>query len=172
VGGRPNAAAAGKLFTFVAATPTIVERVRPVLETYAASIIVVGEDPAAAASVKLAANFFGACLLEVMGEAFALAEKRGVLEPLVKLLRGFLPAAEEYVDRIASRNYSKPGFTLDAGIKDIRLILEAAGEVQVPLPFASVLRDTCLAAQAHGFNQDDWCVFTEIARLNAGLRRD
>jgi 3-hydroxyisobutyrate dehydrogenase-like beta-hydroxyacid dehydrogenase len=89
--GRPDAAAAGKLFTFVAGKSEIIDRSRPVLECYAQNIIVLGEDPASAASLKLAANFFGASLLEVIGEAFTFAEKRGVLEPLANMLKGFLP---------------------------------------------------------------------------------
>lgn len=50
-------------------------------------------------------------------------------------------------------------------MKDIRLLLDAAGEVQKPLPFACVIRDKCLAAQALGLGQQDWCAFTEIARV-------
>jgi 3-hydroxyisobutyrate dehydrogenase-like beta-hydroxyacid dehydrogenase len=168
VAGRPDAAAAGRLFTFVAGTLDIIDRARPVLEKYTQQIIPLGEDPAAAASMKLAGNFFAASLLEIMGEAFAFAEKRGVLEPLAAMLKGFLPPMGEYIDRIANRNYAQPGFTLDAGLKDVRLILEAAGEVQLPLPLASMIRDKCLAAQAYGFSQQDWCAFTEIARLEAG----
>src|SRR5262249_60429010 len=103
--GRPDAAAAGKLFTFVAGTPEIIDRARPVLECYTQNITVLNEDPASAASLKLAANFFGASLLEVIGEAFMFAEKRGVLEPLANMLKGFLPPMAEYVDRIATRKY-------------------------------------------------------------------
>jgi 3-hydroxyisobutyrate dehydrogenase-like beta-hydroxyacid dehydrogenase len=168
VAGRPDAAAAGKLFTFVAGQSEIVERARPVLESYTQRIVLLGDNPASAASMKLAANFFVAGVLEILGQAFAFAEKRGVLNPMAAMLKEFLPMGE-YVDRIAKRNYEEPGFTLDGGLKDIRLILEAAGEVQVPLPFASILRDKCLAAQAHGFGQQDWCAFTEIARLEAFL---
>lgn len=168
--GRPDAALAGKLFTFVAGKPEIIECARPVLETYTQKIFLLGEDPAAAASLKLAANFLAASLLEGMGQAFAFAEKRGVLLAMVGLLKGLLPM-HEYIDRIANRNYEQPGFTLDGGLKDIKLILEAAGEVQVPLPLASMLRDKCLAAQAHGFSQLDWCSFTEIARLEAGATK-
>jgi len=168
VAGRPTAAAAGELFTFVAGEPEVIERARPVLETYTQSILALGRDPAAAASVKLAINFFAASILESMGQTFTFAEKSGVLTPIADMMRGFLPPMEEYIDRIANRRYTQPGFTLDAGLKDVRLILGAAGEVHVPLPFASVIRDKCLAAQAHGFSQQDWCSFTEIARLEAG----
>lgn len=169
VGGRPDAAAAGKLFTFVAGEAEVIERARPVMDTYTQMIIVLGRDPAAAASFKLAVNFFAASLLEAMGQAFAFAEKRGVLAPVAEMLKGFLPPMGEYVDRISNRRYTEPGFTLDAGLKDLGLMLSAAGEVQVPLPLASLIRDKCLAAQAHGFSQQDWCAFTEMARLDAGL---
>lgn len=152
----------------MAGEPKIVERARPVLETYSQSVFTLGPDAATAASLKLAVNFFAASLLEIMGEAFAFAEKRGVADPLLEMLKGFLPPMEEYLNRIAARNYTEPGFTLDAGLKDVRLILEAAGEVHVPLPIASLVRDKCLAAQAHGLSQLDWCAFTEIARLEAG----
>jgi len=168
VAGRPDAAAAGKLFTFVAGEPEVIERARPVIEAYTQNIIVLGPEPAAAASIKLAINFFAASLLEAMGQAFAFAEKRGVLVPMTDLLKGFLPMMGEYIDRIANRRYTQPGFTLDAGLKDVGLMLSAAGEVHVPLPLASMIRDKCLAAQAHGLSQQDWCAFTEIARLEAG----
>jgi len=138
--GRPDAAAAGKLFTFVAGKSEIIDRSRPVLECYTQNITVLGEDPASAASLKLAANFFGASLLEVIGEAFTFAEKRGVLEPLANMLKGFLPPMAEYLDRIATRKYDQPGFTLEAGFKDVRLMLDAAGEVHVPLPVADIIR--------------------------------
>jgi 3-hydroxyisobutyrate dehydrogenase-like beta-hydroxyacid dehydrogenase len=168
VAGRPDAAAAGKLFTFVAGDSDVIERSRPVMQTYTQNIIVLGPDPAAAASIKLAINFFAASLLEAMGQAFAFAEKRGVLVPMTDLLKGFLPMMGEYIDRIANRQYTQPGFTLDAGLKDVGLMLSAAGEVHVPLPLASMIRDKCLAAQAHGLSHQDWCSFTEIARLEAG----
>lgn len=166
--GRPDAAAAARLLTFVAGPRQIVERARPVLETYTQQVLDLGEDHSRAASMKLAANFFAVSFLELMGQALTLAEKRGVLEPMTDLLKAFLGPMGEYVDRIANRRYDNPGFTLDAGLKDVRLILEAAGEVHVPLPFASLIRDKCLAAQARGFGQQDWCVFTEISRLEAG----
>jgi 3-hydroxyisobutyrate dehydrogenase-like beta-hydroxyacid dehydrogenase len=166
--GRPDAAAAARLLTFVAGPRHIVERARPVFETYTQKIFDLGEDHSRAACMKLTANFFAVSFLELMGQAFAFADKRGVLEPTTDLLKSFLGPMGEYVDRITNRRYENPGFTLDAGLKDVRLILEAAGEVQVPLPFASLIRDKCLAAQAHGFGQQDWCVFTEISRLEAG----
>ncbi len=166
--GRPDAAAAGKLMTLVAAPRDILERARPVLQAYTQRLIELGDDPSRAASMKLTANFFAAGLLELVGQAFTFADKSGVLAPMNEMLRGFLAPMGEYLDRMAERRYDHAGFTLDAGLKDLQLILQAAGEVQVPLPLASLIRDKCLAAQAHGLGQQDWCVFTEISRLEAG----
>ncbi|HVB58425.1 MAG TPA: NAD(P)-dependent oxidoreductase [Candidatus Acidoferrales bacterium] len=167
VAGRPDAAGAGKLYSFVAGDPQIIERCRPVIDTYTMQLIPVGKDPALGASMKLVGNFFGASLLEVVGEAVVFAEKRGVLAPFGNMLKSLLPVFGEYWDRIQTRNYDNPGFTLDGGLKDVTLMIEAAAEMHVPLPCASLIRDKCLAAQARGMGQLDWCCFTEISRLNA-----
>lgn len=171
VAGRPDAAAAGKLITFVAGNPEVIERCRPVLAAYASQIILVGDDPALAASMKLLGNFFVASLLELMGQAFVFAEKRGLnLDVFSGMLKAALPhpGTQEYAERIRTRRFDDAGFTLDGGLKDVRLILDAAAEVHVPLPYANVIRDHCIIAQAHGMSQRDWSCFTEATRLEAG----
>ena len=169
VAGRPDAAAAAKLFTFVAGSSEAIERARPVINSYAQQLIVIGQDPAVAMSMKLVGNFMVAGLLELMGEAYLFAESRGVDTSIVtSMFKHFMPAASEYVDRIGSRDFARAGFTLDGGTKDVTLILEAAAEVNAPLSYASIVRDKCLAAKAHGMGQLDWSCLTEISRLAAG----
>ncbi len=169
VAGRPDAAAAGKLITFLAGKPEPLERARPVISAYADLIIPMGEDPAAANSMKLVGNFMVASLVELIGQVYVFAEKRGVDPAIITgMFKQFMPATSEYVDRISTRNFDNAGFTLDAGLKDVMLILDAAAEVHVPLPYAGIVRDKCLAAQARGMNQLDWSVITQISRLNAG----
>jgi 3-hydroxyisobutyrate dehydrogenase-like beta-hydroxyacid dehydrogenase len=171
VAGRPDAAAAGKLFTFVAGKPEWLERCKPVMNAYANRIIPIGEDPAIAMSMKLAGNFMVASLIELIGEAYVFAEARGV-DPsiLTNMFKQFMPAASEYVDRICGRDFGRAGFTLDGGTKDVTLILQAAAEVHAPLSYASVVRDKCLAAQARGLGQQDWSVMTETSRFDAGQK--
>jgi 3-hydroxyisobutyrate dehydrogenase-like beta-hydroxyacid dehydrogenase len=169
VAGRPDAAAAGKLITFLAGTPESIERCRPVINAYAERIIPMGEDPAAANSMKLVGNFMVASLIELIGEVYVFAEKRGVDPAIITgMFKQFMPATSEYVDRISSRNFKNAGFTLDGGLKDVTLILAAAAEVQAPLPYASIVRDKCLAAKARGMSDLDWSCLTEISRVNAG----
>lgn len=173
--GHPDQAGAGKLISFVAGKPDVIERCRPVLNAYTARLIVIGETPAMAASFKLAVNFFIACLLEAMGEVLVFADGQGLnLEAVSGMLKEMLqhPALPRYVDKIRAGNFEVLGSTLDgAGSKDIRLILQTAAEAGVPLPFGSIVRDKIIAAQAHGWGERDWSVLTEIARLDAGRER-
>jgi len=171
VAGRPDAAAAGKLFTFAAGKPEWLERCSPVMNAYANRIIPMGENPAIAMSMKLVGNFMVASLIELIGEAYVFAESRGV-DPsiLTGMFKQFMPAASEYVDRICARDFGRAGFTLDGGTKDITLILQAAAEVHAPLSYASVVRDKCLAAQARGLGDMDWSVLTETSRFDAGQK--
>jgi 3-hydroxyisobutyrate dehydrogenase-like beta-hydroxyacid dehydrogenase len=171
VAGRPDAAAAGKLFTFVAGKPEWLERCRPVMNAYANRIVPMGEDPAIAMSMKLVGNFMVASLIELIGEAYVFAESRGVDPSLLTgMFKQFMPAAEEYVDRICTRDFERAGFTLDGGTKDVTLILQAAAEVHAPLSYASVVRDKCLSAQARGLGHLDWSVLTETSRFDAGQK--
>ena len=172
--GHPDHAVAGKLVSFVAGEPAVLERARPVLEAYSSKILVLGDQPALAASFKLVVNFFVACMLESMGEAFTFAEKQGLnAETVASMLKDLVqhPAMPRYIEKIRTRNFAQIlGSTLDGiGSKDVRYITETAVDVRAPLPFASVVRDKIIAAQAHGWGEHDWSVFTEISRLNAGL---
>ncbi len=171
VAGRPDASAAGTLFTFVAGKAEWVVRATPVINAYANRIIPMGEDPAIAMSMKLVGNFMVASLIELIGEAYVFAECRGV-DPsfLTGMFKQFIPAASEYVDRICTRDFGRAGFTLDGGTKDLTLILQAAAEVHAPLSYASVVRDKCLAAQARGLGDMDWSVMTETSRFDAGQK--
>ena len=174
--GHPEQASAGKLISFVAGSRAIVERCRPVLDAYTGRLMILGEEPALAASFKLTVNFFVACLIESMGEALVFAEKQGVnLETMSGLLKDFLqhPALGKYMDKIRTGNFEEvAGSTLEGiGSKDVRLILETAAEAGVPLPFGSVVRDKIIAARARGWGNCDWSVLTEISRVNAGLDR-
>jgi len=100
------------------------------------------------------------------------AEKRGLkLELVSGMFKELLhhPAMPVYLDKIRTGNFDDDiGFTLDGGLKDVQLMLDAAAEVRVPIPYASLIRDKCIIAQAHGMGQCDWSAFTEAARINAG----
>ena len=172
VAGRPDWADAGKLLTFIAGQPEIIERCRPVLKSYTQEIMVMGEDPAIAASVKLVGNFFVACLIESLGQTLVFAERRGIgSEIIANMFKAMMPnpGFQQYLNKILTRDFkSDAGFSLEGGLKDLQLMLDAAAEVHLSLPYANVIRDHCLIALAHGISGCDWSSFTEAIRIDAG----
>jgi 3-hydroxyisobutyrate dehydrogenase-like beta-hydroxyacid dehydrogenase len=127
----------------------------------------VSEEPALASNAKLMANYTIVASLELMGEVYAWAAKVGVDRDFVKTLLDAVlagPALRAYNQKVAERSFEPGGFALEGGLKDVELMLGAAGEVHVPLPFASVLRDRLLVAMARDMGDLDWSALTEIAR--------
>jgi 3-hydroxyisobutyrate dehydrogenase-like beta-hydroxyacid dehydrogenase len=172
--GRPDAAAAGKLFVAVAGEKSAVERCLPLLEVLGQRVFVLGEKPEMANVVKLSGNFLIASVIESLGEAIALTRKYGI-EPhqYVEFLTNSLfaaPVYKTYGGLIADQKHQTAGFGLRLGLKDIRLALSAAENVDAPLPVASLIRDHMLTAIARGLDQQDWSVLGQLAAENAGLK--
>ena len=147
--GRPEAAAAAKLFVVTAGEHTAVQAVSPVFDAIGQRTFVVSEEPKAASLVKLSGNFLIASVIESLGEAVALVAKAGVdkqeyIDILTSTLFG-APVYKTYGGLIAREEFEPAGFAAALGLKDIRLVLAAAEALQVPLPIASLLRDRFLA---------------------------
>jgi 3-hydroxyisobutyrate dehydrogenase-like beta-hydroxyacid dehydrogenase len=132
-----------------------------------------GEVPRNANVAKIAGNLMVACILESMGEAAALARAHGmhasdVLDPVVGSIFD-VPIYRIYAGLVGSGKFEPPGFDLVLGLKDAKLALDAGERVNVPLPFASVLRDNYLDAIAHGDAAKDWSSISTVAARRAGL---
>jgi 3-hydroxyisobutyrate dehydrogenase-like beta-hydroxyacid dehydrogenase len=172
--GRPDAAAAGKLFVAAAGEKTAVERCLSLLEALGQRVFVLGEKPEMANVVKLSGNFLIASVIESLGEAIALTRKYGI-DPhqYVDFLTNSLfaaPVYKTYGGLIADQKHETAGFGLRLGLKDIRLALSAAESVDAPLPVASLIRDHMLTAIAHGLDKHDWSVLGQLAAENAGVK--
>jgi 3-hydroxyisobutyrate dehydrogenase-like beta-hydroxyacid dehydrogenase len=152
--GRPDVAAAGKLNMLVAGAPGIIEKVRPLLETMAAKLWPMGENPERANVVKLAGNFMIVSAIESMAEASVLARAYGVsAADFIELMTSTLfasPVYRGYGKAMAEQRFTPPGFALPLGLKDVMLAQDAAHAERVPMPLAGVLRDSLLEALADG----------------------
>jgi 3-hydroxyisobutyrate dehydrogenase-like beta-hydroxyacid dehydrogenase len=170
--GRPEAAAAAKLFVVAAGAPATLQGVSPVFDAIGQRTFVVSEEPKAANLVKLSGNFLIASVIESLGEAIALVGKAGVdkqeyIEILTSTLFG-APIYKTYGGLIARDEFEPAGFAAALGQKDVRLVLAAAEELQVPLPIASLLRDRFLTLLAHGGASLDWSAVGGLAAWEAG----
>ena len=171
--GRPDAAAAGKLFVAAAGEKQTVEHCLPVLEAVGQKVFLVGDKPEMGNVVKLTGNFLIATVIESVGEAMAVARKYGV-DPhaYVDLLTNSLfaaPVYKTYGGLIADEKYKPAGFKLRLGLKDVRLALAAAEAVDAPLPVGSLVRDHMLTAISRGMEEMDWSSIAKLAAENAGL---
>jgi 3-hydroxyisobutyrate dehydrogenase-like beta-hydroxyacid dehydrogenase len=165
--GRVPAAEAARLVTFVAGDADAIETVRAVITTYAPRMVVVGERQSHAAIAKLIANFLGASGMDLIGQSLAWAEKSGLPPDLApQLLAGFFgnPGTLEYITKIGQRDFDTVGFTAAGGLKDVRLMIDAAHDVDLRLSSAEALRAKLDAAIALGWRDRDWSCFTDIDR--------
>ena len=170
--GRPDVAAKGELRTFLAGEVGAIEECRPVVDAYTSLVIGLGEDPGLASSMKLSVNYMLVATVELMGQVFAFGEKSGISPDMLNLVMGAFfgqPALQEYAQLIRSRDFSDPGFALSGAMKDVELMMQAAGDIRAPLPFGSIVRDKLLTAAARGMEDLDWAVVSEISRMQAGL---
>ena len=76
--GRPDVAAAGRLFVVAAGDQVALEIAAPLFDAVGQKAFVVSETPKTANLVKLSGNFLGACVIEALGEALTLIAKGGI----------------------------------------------------------------------------------------------
>lgn len=172
--GRPEAAAAAKLWICLSGPEVAKKRAAPLLKVLGQETFDFGEDPGAANVVKLCGNFLLAAAMEAMAEAFTLAERNGlgrsqVAEMLTKTLFA-CPVYQRYGALVAEHRYEPAGFQLALGLKDLRLALETAGASLVPMPVGRVLYDRWLSAVAKGRGNLDWSAAALGVSEDAGLR--
>jgi len=171
--GRPDAAAAGKLFVVAGGDSASLRIATPLFEAISQRVFHVGETPAAANLVKLCGNFMILSAIESMGEAMTLAEKGGVPKAkLLEILTGTLfdaPVFRTYGPIIAEERFQPAGFAAPLGLKDMRLVSLAAEAARVPMPLLSLLRDHLLQTIAKEGEDIDWSGIARTIARNAGL---
>ena len=170
--GRPDMAAAAKLFIVAAGESTTIDACMPVFHSLGQKTSRIGPEPSAANLVKLSGNFLLAAAIEALGEAIALVGKAGIdRSAYVDLLTSTIftaPAYRTYGSLIATGSFEPAAFAAPLGFKDILLGLAAAENLRVPMPLASLLRDRFLRLFAQGGNKLDWSAIGGLAAQDAG----
>ena len=171
--GRPDAAAARKLYICASGSAAAKERAWPILRVLGQRVQDFGEAPGAANLVKLSGNFMIASAIEALAEAMALCEKNGIdrqtFYDFFTSANFACPVSQNYGRVLATRAYSPAGFALELGLKDIRLARESAAAAGVPMPFADLLFQRLQNAVARGDGQLDWSAIELATAEGAGI---
>lgn len=171
--GRPEAAAAAKLWVCTSGNAAAKTRIEPMLKAMGQGIFDFGEEVGAANIVKLSGNFLIMSAIEAMAEAFTLAEKNGIDRTKIAELFGqtlfACPIYQNYGRMVAQQQYEPAGFKLSLGLKDVTLALQVAQANQVPMPLANLVQNRLLTSVAKGRADLDWTGFALEVSDDAGL---
>jgi 3-hydroxyisobutyrate dehydrogenase-like beta-hydroxyacid dehydrogenase len=158
--GRPEAAAAKKLWICVSGSQQSKDTAKPILECVGQGVVDFGEDAGGANVVKIAGNFMIMSSLEIMAEAFTLAEKHGLDRAKVADFFGSTlfnaPIYQNYGKLIANKQYEPVGFKARLGYKDARLAFKLAQQSETPMPVGTAIHNRLLSAVAKGWGDKDW----------------
>ncbi len=146
----------GTLSIMVGGEREVFDRVMPVFEAMGKTITYCGPS-GSGQSVKLCNQVAVAVNLQAVCEALVLAVRSG-LDPAVMLEAIGGGAAGSWAlnnlgPRMVARDFA-PGFMIDLQQKDLRLVAEAARELNVPLPGTSLVSQLLAAMQADGAGRE------------------
>lgn len=172
--GRPEAAAAQKLFVVAAAEKALIDRFQPLFDAIGQRTFHLSENPPEANLVKLCGNFLIAAMIECLGETAALMRKYEVdpkrfLEIMTETLFA-APVYRIYGGLIAEEKYQPAGFKMELGLKDVRSVLAAAEAKSTPMAVGSLLKDRFLSGIARGGGDLDWSAIAQVVAEDAGLK--
>ena len=172
--GRPPLAAQGQLDIIAAGPGELVERCKPLFSVLGKQTFVVGEEPAAANAVKIARNFLLACLIDSLGEAFALVRKCGVepqkfLDVIGSTSLGS-PAYRNYGKMIVEQAWKPAQFAMPLGVKDVELALSTARAAGMDLPLGEMIRAHLMDAIRAGRAEEDWAALAGHIAQRAGVK--
>jgi 3-hydroxyisobutyrate dehydrogenase-like beta-hydroxyacid dehydrogenase len=170
--GRPEAAAAAKLFIVAGGDRDTIKTCQSLFDAIGQKTTVISAEPQAANLVKLSGNFLTASAIEALGEAIALIGKAGIdRDAYVELLTSTIfpaPAYKIYGNLIAAGKFEPAAFAAPLGYKDVRLAQAAADDLRVPMPLAGLLHERFLRLIARGGDGLDWSAIGGLATLDAG----
>lgn len=172
--GRPEAAAAAKLFVVTSGGPAFIDKCQPIFDAIGQRTFRFGDKPSNANLVKLSGNFLISSVIESLSEALALVGKGGLdqreyLDFLTSTLFN-APVYKTYGNLMIEKKFQPAGFLAPLGLKDVRLVLQAAESLRVSLPVADLVRNRFLTLLATGGESLDWSAISQMAARDAGLK--
>jgi len=171
VSGNPKVARAGRLSVAVSGPRDAYERALPYLQMLGRTVSYVGEGEAARL-VKICHNLILGVVAQVLAETTVLAERGGISRA------DYLAFINDSVMGSTFSRYKTPAyvnldytptFTGHLLRKDFELGLEAARQLDVPLPLTALTHQIVLELIGQGFGDQDFATLLELAARGANL---
>lgn len=157
VSGGSEGAVNGTLAVMVGGPSDAVERTRPFMEAYSKSIVHVGEESGSGQMVKAVNQVLVVLNQLAVSEALLLAQAADLdLSKTLSAVEGGAAGSWMLSNRgpqMIERDF-RPGFTIDLQQKDLRLVLDAADELGVPMPGVALVFQLYRSLQAQGLGSE------------------
>ena len=157
ISGGSEGAENGTLAVMAGGHEAALDRARPYMEAYSKSIVHVGESPGAGQTVKAVNQILVVLNQLAASEALLLADAAGLdLSKTIEAVEGGAAGSWMLSNRgpqMAERDW-RPGFTIDLQQKDLRLVLETADQLGVPLPGIALTYQLYRSLQARGLGSE------------------
>lgn len=162
----------GTLLIFAGGDAGAFQKVEPALKTLARQIWRF-EHPEQATHLKLVCNLFIAGMITTLGEALMFAERADVDGQTVLDVIGqsqlTAPMYQTKGAAILKDNFA-PRFYLDHMLKDINLMLDAARDVEAPLPAIQITQQLFVEAQQAGHGHEDYSAVVKALQARGGKK--
>ena len=172
VTGNPAVVIAGNLGIIVSGPRAEFDHVADTLRDIGPNVFYVGGGDEARI-VKLGLNLMIAGTTQLLAEALVLAEKHGIArEAMLEVMGGSAigsPFVKYKTEALIADDYTST-FTSRLMDKDLALVLEAARDVELPLPLSAATGQLVQSCIAIGMGEDDFTALLPRLRRDAGLR--
>jgi 3-hydroxyisobutyrate dehydrogenase-like beta-hydroxyacid dehydrogenase len=165
VSGGIKGAREGTLAVMVSCPRSTLEAIQPILTTFG-KVFFVGEKPGLAQVVKLGNNLLAAAALVISSEALAMGVKAGldpaVMIEIINASSGRNSATQDKFPRAILPGTFDFGFATGLSYKDVRLCVDEAEALGVPMVLGAVVRQMLAVTNAKFGPDSD---FTSIAKV-------
>lgn len=168
ISGGPAGAEAGTLAVMVSGDPATVARLDPVLRAWGPTVVVAGETPGAAQTMKLTNNILFAVGLVATSEAMTMAEKGGIApEAMLQVLNN--GTGKNFATTNVFPNNIVPGSfdfgaTVEILMKDVNLAIQQGEALGVPMWVCQAARLVMQHGVFQGRAAQDLSRIVEIVR--------
>ncbi|MFO7299863.1 MAG: NAD(P)-dependent oxidoreductase [Actinomycetes bacterium] len=157
VSGGSEGAERGTLAVMAGGPAEALERARPYMEAYSKSIVHIGEEPGSGQTAKAVNQVLVVINALAVSEGLLLADAAGLdLQTTLSAVEGGAAGSWMLSNRgpqVIQRDW-RPGFTIDLQVKDLRIALEEADRLGVPMPGLALVFQLYKALQNRGLGSE------------------